>query len=138
MGAPDTVVNPVVLFDGVCNLCNGSVQFIIRRDKAGKFLFAALQSQYGQAQLDQLGISSTSLQSIVLIKDDQFYQRSNAVLEIAKMLGGPWSLLYVFKIVPAFIRDWIYNGIANNRYKWFGRQDQCMIPTPALKARFLD
>ncbi|MCB0491023.1 MAG: thiol-disulfide oxidoreductase DCC family protein [Cyclobacteriaceae bacterium] len=138
MGAPDTVVNPVVLFDGVCNLCNGSVQFIIKRDKAGKFLFAALQSQYGQAQLDQLGISSTSLQSIVLIKGDQFYQRSNAVLEIAKMLGGLWSLLYVFKIVPAFVRDWIYNGIANNRYKWFGRQDQCMIPTPALKARFLD
>ena len=138
MGAPDTVVNPVVLFDGVCNLCNGSVQFIIKRDKAGKFLFAALQSQYGQAQLDQLGISSTSLQSIVLIKGDQFYQRSNAVLEIAKMLGGLWSLLYVFKIVPAFVRDWIYNGIANNRYKLFGRQDQCMIPTPALKARFLD
>lgn len=138
MGAPDTVVNPVVLFDGVCNLCNGSVQFIIKRDKAGKFLFAALQSQYGQAQLDQLGISSTSLQSIVLIKGDQFYQRSNAVLEIAKMLGGLWSLLYVFKIVPAFVRDWIYIGIANNRYKWFGRQDQCMIPAPALKARFLD
>ncbi|MEQ8363731.1 MAG: thiol-disulfide oxidoreductase DCC family protein [Cyclobacteriaceae bacterium] len=138
MGAPDTVVNAVVLFDGVCNLCNGSVQFIIKRDKANKFHFAALQSKYGQAQLSLLGIPSSSLQSIVLIKGDRFYQRSNAVLEIAKMLGGLWSLFYVFKIVPAFLRDWIYNGLANNRYKWFGRQDQCMIPTPALKARFLD
>ncbi|MFZ1808796.1 MAG: thiol-disulfide oxidoreductase DCC family protein [Cyclobacteriaceae bacterium] len=138
MGAPDTVVNTVVLFDGVCNLCNGSVQFIIKRDKASKFHFAALQSKYGQSQLNQLGIPSASLQSIVLLKGDRFYQRSNAVLEIARMLGGFWPVLYTFKIVPAFFRDWIYTGIANNRYRWFGRQDQCMIPTPALKARFLD
>ncbi|HRK53241.1 MAG TPA: thiol-disulfide oxidoreductase DCC family protein [Cyclobacteriaceae bacterium] len=138
MGAPHTIENAVVLFDGVCNLCNGSVQFIIKRDKASKFHFAALQSEYGQTQLLRLGIPPSALQSIVLIKGDRFYQRSNAVLEITKMLGGLWSVLYVFKIVPAFLRDWLYNGIANNRYKWFGRQDQCMIPTPALKARFLD
>lgn len=138
MGAPDTVVNAVVLFDGVCNLCNGSVQFIIKRDKANKFHFAALQSEYGQAQLLRLGIPPSALQSIVLIKGDRFYQRSNAVLEIVKMLGGFWSVLYLLKIIPAFFRDWIYNRIANNRYKWFGRQDQCMIPTTALKARFLD
>lgn len=126
------------MFDGVCNLCNGSVQFIIKRDKASQFHFAALQSHYGQLQLTKLGIPPSSLQSIVLIKDGQFYQRSNAVLEIARMLGGFWSLLYVLKLIPRFFRDWIYNGIANNRYKWFGQQDQCMIPTPALKARFLD
>lgn len=138
MGTPDTVVNAVVLFDGVCNLCNGSVQFIIKRDKANQFHFAALQSEFGQIQLLRLGIPVTSLQSIVLVKGDQFYQRSNAVLEIAWMLGGFWSLFYFFKIIPRFIRDWVYNGIANNRYRWFGRQDQCMIPTPALKARFLD
>lgn len=138
MGAPDTVVSAVVLFDGVCNLCNGAVQFIIKRDKASKFHFAALQSEYGQAQLLRLGIPPSALQSIVLIKGDRFYQRSNAVLEIVKMLGGFWSVLYLLKIIPAFFRDWIYNRIANNRYKWFGRQDQCMIPTTALKARFLD
>ncbi len=138
MGAPDTIVKAVVLFDGVCNLCNGTVQFIIKRDKASKFHFAALQSAYGQAQLLKLGIPSSALQSIILIKSDQFYQRSNAVLEIARMLGGFWSIFYMLKIIPSFFRDWIYNGIAYNRYHWFGRQDQCMIPTPALKARFLE
>ncbi|GAB1445391.1 MAG: thiol-disulfide oxidoreductase DCC family protein [Cyclobacteriaceae bacterium] len=138
MGASDTVVKPVVLFDGVCNLCNGSVQFIIKRDKASKLQFAALQSQYGQAQLSRLGLAPSSLQSIVLIKDNRFYQRSNAVLEIARMLGGFWLVFYILKIVPTFFRDWIYNGIAKKRYRWFGKQEQCMIPTPELKARFLD
>lgn len=138
MGAPPAIVKAVVLFDGVCNLCNGSVQFIIKRDLTNTFHFAALQSGYGQTQLKRLGIPPKALQSIVLIRDDKFYQRSNAVLEICWMLGGFWRWLYVFKIIPFFVRDWIYNIVANNRYKWFGRQDQCMIPTPALKARFLD
>lgn len=138
MGTPLTIVKAVVLFDGVCNLCNGSVQFIIKRDVNNQFQFTALQSKYGQGQLSKLNIPANALQSIVLIKDDKYYQRSNAVLEIARMLGGFWSAFYVFKIFPTFFRDWIYNIIANNRYRWFGRQDQCMIPTPALKARFLD
>lgn len=138
MGAPDPVVKAVVLFDGVCNLCNGSVQFIINHDSKNKFQFAALQSKFGQQQLNLLNIPSTSLQSIVLIKGDRYYQRSNAVLEIGRMLGGGWALFYIFKIIPAFVRDWIYNLIANNRYRWFGKQSQCMMPTPALKNRFLD
>lgn len=128
----------VILFDGVCNLCNGSVQFIIKRDVNSQFQFAALQSAYGQGQLNKLNIPANALQSIVLIKKDKYYQRSNAVLEISRMLGGFWSVLYVFKIIPTFFRDWIYNVIANNRYRWFGKQNQCMIPTPALKTRFLD
>jgi len=138
MGALDTIGNPVVLFDGVCNLCNHSVQFIIKRDRAKKFRFAALQSQYGQSQLRKLNISQEAIETIVLIVGDKCYQRSNAVLEITRNLGGLWPTLYVFKVIPTFIRDWIYKGIANNRYQWFGRQDQCMIPTPALKTLFLD
>lgn len=138
MGAPAAIVKAVILFDGVCNLCNGSVQFIIKRDVNSQFQFAALQSAYGQGQLNKLNIPANALQSIVLIKKDKYYQRSNAVLEISRMLGGFWSVLYVFKIIPTFFRDWIYNVIANNRYRWFGKQNQCMIPTPALKTRFLD
>jgi predicted DCC family thiol-disulfide oxidoreductase YuxK len=138
MGTPAQVDKRVILFDGVCNLCNSSVQFIIKRDSKNKFHFAALQSVYGQQQLQRLKIPETALQSIVLIDGDKFYQRSNAVLEICKHLGGLWPALYIFKIIPRFISDAIYNLIANNRYRWFGRQDQCMIPTPSLKARFLD
>lgn len=137
MGAPDTIVKAVVLFDGVCNLCNRSVQFIIKRDHSSQFYFAALQSEYGRKQKRELGIPDSSMQSIILVRGNQYFQRSSAVLEIASMLGGVWSVLYVLKIIPRFLRDWIYNGIANNRYRWFGRQDQCMIPTPELKARFL-
>jgi predicted DCC family thiol-disulfide oxidoreductase YuxK len=138
MGSSDTIARAVVLFDGVCNLCNSSVQFIIKRDPKAKIHFAALQSNYGKEQLNQFNIASTSFESIVLIKNGKLYQRSNAVLEICRLMGGLWPLLYFFKIIPAFIRDWMYNWIANNRYRWFGRQDECMIPTPALKARFLD
>lgn len=138
MGASAQVSSPVILFDGVCNLCNGSVQFIIKRDRQNRFHFAALQSAYGQQKLQQLNIPAASLQSIVLIDGEKYYQRSNAVLEICWHLGGMWSILYVFKIIPRFLRDGIYNFIANNRYRWFGKQDQCMIPTPELKARFHD
>ena len=137
MGSPDPI-KQVILFDGVCNLCNSSVQFIIQRDPNNKFHFAALQSSFGQQQLKQLAIPAEAFQSIILIKSGKYLQRSNAVLEICKDLSGLWPALYTFKLVPRFIRDWIYNGIANNRYRWFGRQDQCMIPTPSLKARFLD
>lgn len=129
--------SPVILFDGVCNLCNGSVQFIIKRDTRNTFRFASLQSSYGQDQLLRLGIPTQALESIIYIEGDQFYQKSNAVLEIARHLGGPWPLFYVFKIIPRFIRDWFYNFIATNRYRWFGKKDQCMIPTPALQERFL-
>ncbi len=138
MGAPDSVGNRVVLFDGVCNLCNLSVQFIIKRDSKNLFSFAALQSHVGQTQLRRYNIPVALLESIILIKNEKYYHRSDAVLEIARDLGGLWPVCYGFKVIPRFIRDGVYNLIAKNRYKIFGRQDQCMIPTPALKARFLD
>lgn len=137
MGTPDPIEKQVILFDGVCNLCNHSVQFIIKRDFDQNFQFAALQSSFGQSQLKKFNIPADVLQSIILIKGGKYYDRSNAVIEICRELGGLWPSFYLFKIVPRFIRDWMYNRIANNRYRWFGRQDQCMIPTPALKARFL-
>jgi predicted DCC family thiol-disulfide oxidoreductase YuxK len=128
----------IVLFDGVCNLCNRSVQFIIRHDHKGKFLFAALQSEAGQALLKQHNLPlHTNPESIVLLHDRQIYQYSGAALRIARNLGGIWSLAYGFIILPPFIRDGIYKLIARNRYRWFGRQDSCMLPTAALKAKFL-
>jgi predicted DCC family thiol-disulfide oxidoreductase YuxK len=128
----------VVLFDGVCNLCSGAVQFVIERDPKARFKFASLQSAYGQQQLLHVGIQSQSLYSIILIHDGKFYQRSDAALEIARHLTGGWPLLYGFKIVPRFLRDSVYNFIARHRYHWFGKKDACWLPTPELKARFKD
>ncbi|MDN5200927.1 thiol-disulfide oxidoreductase DCC family protein [Fulvivirgaceae bacterium BMA10] len=129
---------PVLLFDGVCNLCNGSVQFIIKRDKKNVFLFASLQSEAGQERLKKFDLPVDDYESFVLVEGDKFYRRSTAALRTMKKLGGLWKLLYAFIIIPAPIRDFVYSIIARNRYKWFGRNDQCMIPTPELKAKFLD
>ncbi len=129
--------DPVILFDGVCNLCNNSVLFIIKRDPKAKFKFASLQSEFGKSHLEKFGLPFTELNSVLLIKDGKLFQKSNAALEIAKYLGGGWPVFYVFKLVPAFLRDGVYNWIARNRYRWFGKKDACMIPTPALKTRFL-
>ena len=128
----------IILFDGVCNLCNGSVQFIIRRDPGAKFRFAALQSDFGESQLQHYGIPPGMLNSIILIQEGKAHQKSNAALEIAKNLSGLWPALYVFKIIPRVVRDWIYDLIAKNRYKLFGRRDECMIPTPELRSRFVN
>lgn len=137
MGSPDPLDHPVILFDGVCNLCNGSVLFIIKRDPRSQFYFAALQSDFGNRQLKNFGLPATELNSVLLIKGGTLYQKSNAALEIAKQLSGLWPALYIFKIVPPFLRDGIYTWIARNRYRWFGKKDACMIPTPELKSRFL-
>ncbi len=141
MGALGTV-NPedtaIVLFDGLCNLCSGSVQFIIKRDPLGIFQFASLQSDVGLQKLEKFKIDKNLLHSIILIKGDQFFQRSDAALEIARKLSGVWPILYGFKILPRFLRDGIYNWIARNRYRFFGKKDACWIPTPELKARFID
>lgn len=123
-------VEPVILFDGVCNLCNTSVLFIIQRDPKSKFRFASLQSDFGKAQMLRFGLNNSELNSVLLIKQEILYQKSNAALEIARNLTGGWPLLYGFKIIPAFLRDWIYNWIARNRYRWFGKKDACMIPPP--------
>lgn len=134
---PDTPDHFILLFDGVCNLCNATVQFVIRRDKDGRFRFAALQSDIGRDLLQKFEINDREIDSVVLIADGSAYVRSDAALLIAKKLGGFWALFYVFRGVPTRWRDRIYDWIARNRYRWFGRKEYCMVPTPELKERFL-
>jgi len=127
----------IILFDGVCNLCNGAVQFIIKRDTREYFLFASLQSSYGQQQLIKHKFQQT-LSTIILIEGEQALQKSDAILGIVKHLPGAWPLLSACKVLPRFIRDAAYDWVARNRYRFFGKKDACMIPTPELKARFID
>jgi len=129
---------PIVLFDGVCNLCNSAVQFIIRHDKKKVFMFTSLQSDAGQKQLEQYNFPLDELNSFILIENNKAYTRSSGALRVVKKLKGLWPLLYGFMIVPKFIRDGVYDWVGRNRYKWFGKQEACMIPTPELKARFLN
>ena len=129
--------HPILLFDGVCNLCNGAVQFVIKNDKNKRFRFAALQSEAGIALSKKYKLPTDRMDTLVFISNNKIYTRSTAALEVAKMLGGFWALMYVFIIVPPFIRDAIYNWVANNRYSWFGKKESCMIPTPELRERFL-
>jgi predicted DCC family thiol-disulfide oxidoreductase YuxK len=129
--------NPVILFDGVCNLCTGSVQFILKRDKEKKFLFASLQSSYGQDLLKQLDLPTDTFNSFILYDGGKIFTRSTAALKMFSQLKG-WRWVKIFWIVPKFIRDAVYNLIAKNRYRWFGKKEECWLPTPELKARFLD
>ncbi|TGE22460.1 thiol-disulfide oxidoreductase DCC family protein [Hymenobacter aquaticus] len=128
-----------ILFDGVCNLCNGFVQFIIRRDPAGRFRFASLQSEAGRALLAEHGLvlPATGPETVLLIDDKRVYSHSTAVLRVARHLGGAWPLLTVFQLVPAVLRDAAYRFVARNRYRWFGQREACWLPTPELKQRFL-
>lgn len=128
----------IVLFDGVCNLCSRSVQFILRHDRKKKFKFASLQGRTGQALLQQYEIAQNEPNSFVLLENNKVYTRSTAVLRMLKKLGAGWSLLYIFIIIPSFIRDAVYNWVARNRYKWFGKRDSCMLPGPAWQDRFLE
>lgn len=127
----------IIFFDGLCNLCNGAVQFAIKRDTKNVFKFASLQSDIAVTELAKYGVNPNQLNSIVLLEEGKIYQKSTAALRIAKRLTGLWPLLYVFIIVPPFIRDGIYRFIAKNRYKWFGKQESCWVPTPELKSKFL-
>ncbi len=129
--------NPIILFDGICNLCNGAVQFIIKHDPEKKFLFTSLQSEAGQQLLKEYKLPSENFNSFLLLQDDTILSKSTAALKVARQLKSAWKLLYIFIIVPKFIRDALYSYIATNRYKWFGKKDDCMIPTPELQARFL-
>ncbi len=129
---------PIILFDGVCNLCNNSVQFVIKHDTSNKFMFAALQSIKGQILLQQYNLPQQGFNSFVLLQNEKVFLKSTAALNVVKQLNGPVKLLYGFIIVPAFIRNAVYNFIARNRYKWFGKKDSCIIPTPALQSRFLN
>lgn len=130
-------MNPLILFDGVCNFCNASVNFIIRRDPGKVFRFAPLQSTAGQGLLKKFSLASTDLDTMVLIESDRAFTRSTAGLKIARRLSGLWPLLYAFLIVPRFLRDAVYNVVARNRYRWWGKRDACMVPTPEVKERFL-
>lgn len=129
-------MNPVVLFDGVCNFCNSAVNFIIRHDDGKMFKFATLQSEVGQQMRAKYGIGE-DVDTIILVEDEQAFTHSTAGLRVARGLGGIWSLAYVFTIVPAFIRDFCYKLFAKYRYRLFGRQDACMLPTPDVRERFL-
>ena len=132
------VEHGIVLFDGVCNLCNGSVQWISKRDKKGRFRFASLQSAAAKKALADVGLANMALDSVVLIEGTRVFVRTDAALRIAKGLGLPWSLFAAFLVVPAFLRDPLYRLIARYRYRWFGKRETCMVPTKELRARFLD
>lgn len=129
-------MSSIVLFDGVCNFCNDSVNFIIRHDRDNKFKFATLQSEIGQEFRRKYSIGE-DVDSIVLIEDGKAFTHSTAGLRIAKALGGIWALGYVFVIVPAVIRDWFYKLFAKYRYSIFGKKEVCMVPTPEVRERFL-
>lgn len=129
----------LILFDGVCNLCDASVQYVIKHDKKDVFRYAALQSEVGQILMKKYGIDSHQMDSILLYsEDDGISYKSTAALKVASNLGFPLNLMTVFLILPSFLRDWVYDYIAKNRYKWYGKKEECMIPTADLKAKFLD
>ena len=129
--------HPILFFDGVCNLCNSSVQFILRNDRNGNLRFASLQSELAEELLPPFGIEPADLNSVVLYDKGTVYTRSTAVLRTLRHMGGPLSYLAVFGIVPRRLRDFFYNFISHNRYKWFGQRDECMLPSPEYNARFL-
>lgn len=130
--------HPIVLFDGYCHLCSGSVQFIIKRDPGACFRFASLQSEKGKAVFENAEISSGETDSVILVEKGRVYTRSAAALRIARRLTCGWSLLSVFILVPAFIRDVVYDWIARNRYRWFGKRETCFLPDPDEAYRFLE
>lgn len=126
------------MFDGVCNLCNGAIRFIIKHDKKDQYRFAALQSDLGQELTSKRQIDTSKIDSIILIEPEVSYDiKSAAALKIGKSFGGLWRLLVIFEWIPTSISDAIYDVVAKNRYRWFGKKDACMIPTPELKAKFL-
>jgi predicted DCC family thiol-disulfide oxidoreductase YuxK len=135
--SPEPDSGGVILFDGVCNLCNASVNFIVDHDPRKQFRFAALQSPAGQQFLREHHVSTTELSSLVLIDAGRAFTRSTAALRIARRLRPPWNLLYALIILPRFLRDPLYNLIARHRYRWFGKRNACLVPTPELAARFL-
>jgi len=128
--------SPVVLFDGVCKLCNGSVNFLIRHDRQAQLKFAPLQSDFGRSVIDKHGKDSNALDSIMLLEGDRLSGKSTAIIRSSKYLGGFWPLCITALIIPPFIRDFIYNVVAKNRYRWFGKYDSYRPPDPGLEDRF--
>ena len=128
----------IILFDGVCNLCNASVNFVIKHDKKAQFLFASFQSDAAKEIMLHFNLKNLNLDSIVLIEGGKIYEKSTAILRIIRLLDGGFKLLYFFRVIPKSIRDWLYNAIAKNRYRLFGKRESCVIPSLDLKNRFLD
>lgn len=129
---------PIVVFDGVCNFCNGTVNFVIRQDKNATLRYATLQSDVGQQLLQQYGLPQTNFKSFVLIEGGKAYTRSAAVLRLSRHLAWYWRWSQIFWLVPKFVRDAVYDLVAQNRYRWFSKKSQCMIPTPEMRSRFLN
>ena len=128
----------IVIFDGVCNFCNGAVNFIIKRDPAGRFAFTPMQSATGQELINKYGAALVGFDTFLLVKDGQCFERTDAALEITKDLSGLWHWFRVFKVIPKPFRDYFYRLFARNRYRLFGRRDSCMVPTPDVRERFLE
>lgn len=129
--------NSVILFDGMCNFCSDSVQFIIKRDPSSKFKFAPLQSVTGKDLIAKFNLDNVNLKSIILFKDHSYYLKSTAVLKIARELNSLWPLMYFFVVIPKPVRDYFYDIVAANRYRWFGKKEQCMVPNTEIEKRFL-
>ena len=129
---------PIVLFDGVCKFCDASVNFLIDRDKAGRIHFAALQSDLGQRLLARFGLSRDRIESMVLVEGKRYSTESTAAIRLTRYMDGFWPILGAFLFVPAFLRDFMYEILARNRYRWFGVLDACRVPTPEIRTRFLE
>ena len=137
-GAPNAE-HAVVLFDGVCNVCNDSVKFILARDTAGYFHFASLQSKVANALLEPFGMTDMPLHTMVLIEGGRVFTKSTAVMRVARRLGALWPLVsFAMRLAPRSLRDALYSGFVKHRYRWFGKSEQCLVPTPAVRERFLD
>ena len=135
---PPRDAEPIVLFDGVCNLCSAVVRFVSRHDRDKRFRFASLQSTAAQRLLSQHGWSDPSLSSVVLVADGRCYGKSRAALEIARRLDAPWPLFYSFSVVPRWAADWVYDFVGARRYRWFGQRAVCWVPDHGLRERFLE
>lgn len=134
----ENIQQPVILFDGVCNLCSNVVQFVIKKDTKDLFRFASLQSSFGEEVLQKFHLPPNALNSFILLQHGKVYTKSTGALMVAKQMHGLWPLLYCFIIVPKFIRNAVYNYIANHRYKWFGKKEECWLPTPKLQQKFIN
>lgn len=135
MSAPD---RPILLFDGVCNLCDQSVQFVLDHEPEGRIQFASLQSDVGQELLTEHELDGNDIDSVVLIEQGRAYTQSDAALRVASRLNGPWKWIALGRFVPRVLRDWAYRYVARNRYRWFGTRDACRLPTAETRSRFLD
>lgn len=131
------ISSPVIIFDGVCTLCNSSVDFVIRNDKKCQFRYTANQMEVGREILRDQGLDPDNIHSVYLYQDGELYSKSTAALRVARLLGFPFSLTWGFMVIPAFIRDVVYDWIASNRYKWFGKKETCRLPSAEERALFL-